>query len=153
MPLTACDSILNQMLDSRARTFGLSIAAWLIVGIFWYFATRSAHPTQHLAVVTTSALIITYAAAAYINHLLLLPRFWRQGRTPAYLGTLLTMMFALTAIALTVIRTTYLRALGPDPDPNGLAKHFAIDFIGMAVHLIGAEIAVRIHLRLAAHRA
>ena len=30
-------------------------------------------------------------------------------------------------------RIAYLRTLGPDPDPNGVYVHFAIDFFGMAV--------------------
>ena len=135
------------MLPSRAHTFGLSLLAWLFVGIFWYVATRNYHPSTHLAILATSTLVAAYAVAVYINHLVLIPRFWRLGRTPAYLGTLLTTMFLLTAVALTLIRASYLRELGPDPDPNGLAKHFTIDFAGMTVHLIGAAVAVRLYHR------
>ena len=47
-------------------------------------------------------------------------------------------MIALTAMAVTIIRVSYIRSLGPDPDPNGLYVHFAIDFAGMVGHVLMA---------------
>jgi len=38
-----------------------------------------------------------------------------------------------TGLALTVIRLSYFKALGPDPDPNGVYRHCAIDFTGNGV--------------------
>jgi hypothetical protein len=51
-------------------------------------------------------------------------------------AALVVTMAVLTAAALAVIRICYFAALGPDPDPNGLYVHYAIDFVGMAVHLL-----------------
>jgi len=45
-------------------------------------------------------------------------------------------MTVFTAIALAIIRISYFNLLGPDADPNGMYKHFAIDFFGMAVHIL-----------------
>lgn len=56
-------------------------------------------------------------------------------------------MAALTAAALTLIRVSYSRALGPDPEPNGLFKHYAIDFFGMAVHVAAAAAITKISAR------
>ena len=47
-------------------------------------------------------------------------------------------MVIFTGLALTVIRISYFKTLGPDPDPNGVYVHFAIDFTGMVVHLAAA---------------
>jgi hypothetical protein len=126
----------------RIRTILGTLIVWLVVGVFWYLATRSFHSSQRLALTVTASLVAAYAAAVYINHLVLIPRFWRHRRWPAYWGTLLSVMIVLTSVALTVIRVSYIRALGPDPNPNGLYNHFAIDFIGMAVHVFVAAIVV-----------
>ena len=65
-----------------------SLMAWLAVCAFWFFATRSFHPSLALAVIVTTSLIVAYGAAAYINHLILVPGSGHQddtGRT--FLGT------------------------------------------------------------------
>lgn len=126
----------------RIRTILGTLIVWLVVGVIWYFATRNFHLTRRLAEIVTASLVSAYAAAVYINHLVLIPRFWRRRRWPAYWGTLLSVMIALTSVALTVIRVSYIRALGPDPNPNGLYAHFAIDFVGMVVHVFVAAIVV-----------
>ena len=51
-------------------------------------------------------------------------------------------MLGLIAAALAVIRVSYLKLFGPDADPNGVSKHFAIDLFGMAVHLPAAAVVV-----------
>ena len=43
---------------------------------------------------------------------------------------------------LAVIRVSYTKMWGPDADPNGAYKHFAIDLFGMAVHLGVAALVV-----------
>lgn len=52
-------------------------------------------------------------------------------------------MLLLNAAALTVIRVSYFHLWGPDADPNGSIKHFAIDLFGMVVHLVLAALVVR----------
>jgi hypothetical protein len=117
---------------------GLSLTVWLAVGGFWLVVTRGYHPTMLLAVIVTAALMTAYASAAYVHHLLLIPRYWRAGRPGMYALGLSITMVGLTVLALAVIRTSYLHLHGPDPDPNGVYVHFAIDLFGMAVHLLGA---------------
>jgi hypothetical protein len=56
-------------------------------------------------------------------------------------------MVVLTALALAVIRTSYFRIWGPDADPNGAYKHFGIDLLGMAVHLLLAAAVVGLFRR------
>ena len=111
----------------------VSLTAWCAVGVGWFYLTRTFHPTMWLAVVVTTSLMLAYTAAAYANELWLKPAFRTQRF--AYWSSLTVMMAALTGAALTVIRTAYFDALGPDPDPLGVYKHFAIDFFGMAVHV------------------
>lgn len=51
-------------------------------------------------------------------------------------------MAILTASALAVIRAAYLLIWGPDADPLGLYKHYAIDLFGMVVHVSAAALVV-----------
>jgi hypothetical protein len=117
------------------RWIASSLWAWGGVWAFWLAATRRFHPSLTLAVIVTTALVAAYAAAAYLNHLALIPRLWRPGNRIGYVAWLTVVMVTLTTSALVVIRVAYLGLLGPDPDPNGVYKHFAIDLCGMAVHL------------------
>jgi hypothetical protein len=115
---------------------GLSLAAWVAVWAFWLTLTRGFHPTLGLALIVTTSLTLAYAAAAYVHHLVLLPRLWRAGRRGAYALGLVLVMIVLNTAALGVIRTSYAQLWGPDPDPLGTIRHFGIDLFGMAVHLI-----------------
>ena len=117
--------------------FWLPVLCWAALWVFWFFVTRGFHPNVFLAVLVTTTLLCAYAAAIYANQLVLVPRYSRTRRYGAYWADLLATMAVLTAVALAIIRTTYLRALGPDPDPNGLYHHYAIDFCGMGVHVAG----------------
>lgn len=47
-----------------------------------------------------------------------------------------------TAIALAIIRISYFETFGPDTDPYGVYKHFAIDYFGMMVHVAIAALIV-----------
>jgi hypothetical protein len=120
------------------RWVWLSVLAWIGVWLFWLVTTRGFHPTFTLALIVTTSLIGMYAAAAYVNHLVLIPRFWRTGRRGRYIAWLVVMMLLLTAAALAVIRASYTAMWGLDPDKDGVYKHFAIDLFGMAVHLAAA---------------
>jgi hypothetical protein len=116
----------------------LSLATWVAVGVFWFVVTRSFHPRLSLAVIVTTSLLVAYASAAYVNFLMLVPRFWATRRYGRYAATLLGTMALFTAAALAIIRTTYFQTLGPDPDPYGLYRHYAIDLFGMSVHMVAA---------------
>ena len=114
----------------------VTIMAWAGVWAFWLATTRAYHPTSTLAVIVTTSLVVAYAAAAYVNHLALIPRYARAGRWGAYLAWLGLTMTTFTAAALAIIRAAYFQLWGPDADPNGAVKHFAIDLGGMAAHLV-----------------
>ena len=126
------------MPSGRVRMFIGTLGVWVVVGVFWFIVTRSFHPTLRLAITVTASLVVAYATAVYLNHLVLIPRLLRRGRIAAYVATLVGTMILLTAVVLTINRTSYITTLGPDPDPNGLSHHFEIDFAGMAVHVLAA---------------
>ncbi len=126
----------------RKRMLLISVCGWFVVWLLWLFLTRSFHPTFLLAIVVTTSLVLAYAAAAYSNHLLLIPRFWMRGERWMYVLSLSMVMAILTALALAVIRISYAVTFGPDIDPLGLYKHYAIDFFGMVVHVAAAGLVV-----------
>lgn len=125
----------------------LIVTSWFAVWAFWFFTTRSFHPTQTLALIVTTALVVAYAMAASLHHAILLPRLYESKRVARYLLELIGLMAILTAIALAIIRTSYTQLLGRDPDPHGVYKHFAIDFVGMAIHLLAAFLIVAVACR------
>jgi hypothetical protein len=114
------------------------ILVWAGVWAFWLALTHSFHPTFPLALIVTTALVTAFATATELNRRLLIPRWWRPGGYTQYAIGLLVVMVLLTAVALAIIRVSYTELLGPDPDPNGAVKHFAIDLFGMACHLAAA---------------
>jgi hypothetical protein len=126
------------MPSARVRMFIGTLVVWVAVGVFWFVVTRSFHPTLRLAIIVTTSLVSAYAMAVYLNHLVLIPRQLRRGRIAGYVATLVGTMILLTAVALTINRTSYIKTLGPDPDPNGLYHHFEIDFAGMTGHVLTA---------------
>ncbi len=130
------------------RRIGASLVAWVGVWAFWLIVTRDFHPLFSLAVVVTTSLVVAYAAAAYVNHLVLIPRLFATGRRWSYASGLAVTMAVLTAAALAAIRVTYAEWWGPDPDPNGVYKHYAIDLFGMAVHVLLAAGVVAVVRRL-----
>jgi hypothetical protein len=129
---------------SRARVFGWSLLAWVGVGLFWFVTTRGFHPSRTLAIVVTVSLVTAYAIASYLNHLVLIPRYWRTGHYFRYVTWLIASMVLLTAAAFAVLRTWYIASLGPGRDPGGLYINYAIDLFGMAVHLLLAAFLVRL---------
>ena len=137
---------------TRSKGIRWSLIAWLAVAVFWLIVTRRFHPTPKLAVIVTSTLLGTYASASYVNHLALIPQYWRAGHYGKYTAVLLGMMIILTGLALTFIRISYFKALGPDPDPNGMYVHFTIDFTGMATHVAVAALVVWIVGRMGHNR-
>lgn len=126
----------------------VSLLGWLVVWTFWLFSTRNSHPTFLLSFIVTSSLVCAYAAAAYGNHLLLIPRLWTRGLHWQYVACLVTMMAIFTAFSLAIIRFSYTMICGPDTDPYGVYKHYAIDLFGMVVHVAGAALIVWFASRL-----
>lgn len=129
---------------SRPQLLASSLLVWVGVWVFWLALTRDFHPTFPLAVIVTTSLVAAYAVAAYVNHLVLVPRFWSAGHRWWYAVWLAITMALLTAAALAVIRVSYLELWGPDADPYGVYKHYAIDLFGMAVHVSVAALVVSV---------
>ena len=119
----------------RTLTIILAHLAWVGIGLFWFVVTRDFHPTIDLAVIVTTSLVIAFAIAADVNHFLLIPWFWRSQRFVLYAMSLFGTMAGVTAIALAIIRISYFQLYGPDADPYGAYKHFAIDLFGTTVHV------------------
>ena len=127
---------------TQSRALWWSLVAWLGVAGFWLITTRGYHPSWVLAVIVTASLILAYAGATYLNHLVFVPRYWLAGRYGRYALTLLATMAVFTGVALAAIRVAYSKLYGPDPDPNGLYINYGIDFFGMVVHVLGAAVVV-----------
>jgi hypothetical protein len=131
-------------LDNPRYALQFFCLGWAVTWAFWLSLTRSFHPTFFLAVIVTTSLVVVYACATYFNHWVLLPKFSMPGMQLQYWASLVSMMAFLTAVGLGVIRISYVSALGPDSDPNGLYKHYAIDFFGMVVHVGAAAVIARL---------
>jgi hypothetical protein len=131
---------------NQPRNFVLSVVGWLIGGFFWLGVTRNFHPTWTLAIVVTTTLIVAYATAAHVHHHHLIPTYWQAGRLKMHLICLTCTMVALTGIALAIIKVSYLYLFGPYPVNNWFID-FALDFFGMAVHLVLAMAAVALFKR------
>ncbi len=122
------------------RSMRIWLAIWVAVTLFWFITTYRFHPTLLLAIIVTLSLMLCYAMVIFLDwfylrkHLAIHRQRWR------YLGELGSTMLVATAVALTIIRRSYFLTLGPDPDPWGFPKHFAIDLFGLFVHWIGAQI-------------
>ncbi len=116
------------------------LTIWLAVTLFWLIATYRFHPTLLLAIIVTLSLMLCYAIVIFIDWFHLQKRFAIHQKRSRYLGELASTMLAATAIALAIIRVSYFSLVGPDSDPWGFPKHFAIDLFGLIVHWIGAQI-------------
>lgn len=132
---------------TQKRAMVVSLFGWVAVWAFWLLLTHHFHPTFVLALIVTTSLVCAFAAASYCNHLVLVPRLWTKKKPWPYVAWLGVTMVLGTAIALTVIRVSYFRLFGPDADPHGVYKHFAIDLFGMIVHVALAAVVVRVASR------
>ena len=112
-----------------------SMLGWLLVWGFWLTTTGRYHPTSGLAVIVTTSLVVAFAAASYCNHLILVPRLAAREKRWASAFSLVATMVLWTLAALCIIRISYHQLVGPDSDPNGSYKHFAIDLTGMVLHV------------------
>jgi hypothetical protein len=136
----------------RSRGNLLSLLTWAVVAAFWLVTTRNYHATWSRAFVVTGSLMAAYATAVYVNHQVLVPRYW-GGRFGTYGLLLATTMSVFTAVALTVNLLEDIRKSGLDLNAFLVCKHYAIDFFGMAVHVVGAACVVWIYRRRQAVRA
>ncbi|MGE3640664.1 MAG: hypothetical protein AB7G28_19065 [Pirellulales bacterium] len=114
-----------------------SVVAWIGVWAFWLATTRSFHANWTLATIATTAMVVCFATAAYLNHLVLVPRFWRTRQYTAYVESLLLAMLGLTGVALAVIRLFYTVVFGPFPVKPWYVD-YGLDFTGMVVHVAAA---------------
>ena len=94
----------------------------------------------------TASLMLACAVTSYIHHLYLIPKYWRTERYIMHAALLVTTMLVLTAIALAVIKVSYLYVFGPYP-VNHWYIDYAIDFFGIAVHVLLAMAAVAVFRR------
>lgn len=133
---------------TRSQTIGLTLFGWSVVSLFWLVATRDFHPTKTLAIVVTCTLMLAYAAAAYVHHLYLIPKYFQTRRFVVHACLLLSTMVLLTAAALAIIRVSYLYIFGPYP-VNYWYIDYALDFFGMAVHLVLAMVVLSLFKRYA----
>lgn len=122
---------------SRVQGIVWSLFAWLAVGAFWLVMTRSFHPTWNLALITTTSLVTAFAAASCVNHLVLIPRYLRAGHPGRYAMALLGVMVVFTGLALAILRSAYIRTLGPQ-SVKPIQVDFGIDLFGTAAHVLGA---------------
>jgi hypothetical protein len=121
---------------------------WFVAWAFWLYWTHQFHPTFVLALIVTTSLIVAFAAASYCNHLIFVPWFLALHKPWQYVCWLAATMVLFTGIALAIIRVSYFRIHGPDTDPYGTYKHFAIDMFGMIVHVALAAFIVLLARRL-----
>jgi hypothetical protein len=119
-----------------------TLLVWAGVWFFWLVTTCSYHPTFVLALIVTTSLVAACAAAVYLDQLVFIPRFWQAKSYARYVAWLVVSMVTLTAIALVIIRYSYASLWGPDADPYGAYKHFAIDLAGVAMHVGIAKVVV-----------
>lgn len=125
--------------NSKSKTISIrgQILLWLLLLAFWIVFSIDYHPTLLIDVIVTSLLLVAYASAIYLNHLVLIPRFFRSHRYLQYSLGLFVYMAALTFLALFAIRATYFSLC----DPNQIGdywQHYAIDLFGMMVHVAAA---------------
>jgi len=126
---------------TRSQAITWSVVAWVAVWAFWLVTTREYHATGPLAAIATTALVVSYAAAAYVNQLVIVPKFLSDRRYGPYIAWLLAVMFAFTGIALAVLRLFYVKILGPFPVRPWYVD-YELDLFGMVVHVIAAAVVV-----------
>ena len=103
---------------------------------------RAHHPTLLINALATSLLFASFAAAVYINHLVLIPRLLNDDRHAAYVVALLLTMVGVTLAAVFGIQFVYDALWGADPLRYGFWFNFASDFMGTLLHVAVAAVLV-----------
>ncbi len=114
---------------------GVHAFAWLALWGSWVFVSRHNHPNLRLNAVASALLVVTFAAAVYANHLLLIPRLWRRRRYAAYGAALLLAMGLLALACTAAIHLAYDLLWGPDPARFGFMTNFTMEFALVAFHV------------------
>jgi hypothetical protein len=109
--------------------------AWVVLWGFWVIVSKDNHPSFRLNAIATGFLAATFAAAVHANHLRLIPRFWNQGRYAAYTLALLLVMGTLALACTLAIHLVYDFLQGPDPLRFGFWANYAMEFVGVAIHV------------------
>lgn len=121
--------------------FAAHAFAWVAVYGFWLWATRAYHPTLSIAAAATFLLVASFAAAFYLDRLVLASRL-AGGRR---LAALLAVEMGLNLAVVAAIQLVYDAMWGPDPRRFGFSTNVATDFLGMHLHVVAARwIAARI---------
>ncbi|MDG3007969.1 hypothetical protein [Paludisphaera mucosa] len=123
---------------------------WLALWGFWVGLSRHNHPNLKLNLIASALLVMTFAAAAYANHLVLIPRYWRRSRFLAYAASLLMVMGLLALACTLAIHLVYDLLWGPDPARFGFGTNLVMEFILVATHVV--LIAAVVRLRRSAGR-
>ena len=118
------------------------LLGWITLASLAMVLVRAHHPTLLINALATSLLFASFAAAVYINHLLLIPRLLNEDRRAAYVLALLLTMVGVTLAAVFSIQFVYDFLWGPDPLRYGFWFNFASDFMGMLLHVVGAAVLV-----------
>ncbi|QEH38769.1 hypothetical protein OJF2_73750 [Aquisphaera giovannonii] len=136
---------------SAGRIVG-QVLAWAAVWALWIIVSRNNHPTLRLNVLASFLLMLTFAAAVYANHLLLIPRLWSRRRFAAYAASLLGVMGLLALACTAAIHLAYDGLWGPDPARFGFLTNLGMESGLVAFHVLAAAVVLGITRRLHATR-
>lgn len=114
------------------REHTLGGVVWCVVFFGWYFLTKNQHPTSGIAAAVTLILVVAFAGVSYLNTLRFVPCLLQRQRPLPFAVALLAALLIGTGSALLAIRAVYTR-YGFTPGP--LAVHYAIDLVGMIIHV------------------
>lgn len=118
------------------------LLGWIALASLAMVLVRAHHPTLLINALATSLLFASFAAAVYINHLVLIPRLLHEDRRTAYGVTLLLTMVGVTLVAVFGIQFVYDVLWGPDPLRYGFWFNFVTDFAGTLLHVVVAAVFV-----------
>ena len=106
------------------------ILGWLALWGFWIVASRDNHPNLKLNVIASSLLVMTFAAAVYINR-----RLRRRYQAFPYAIALLFALTVLSFVCTAAIHVVYDRLWGPNPARFGFWTNFGMEFTLTTLHV------------------
>ncbi len=113
----------------------LDLAGWAALWGFWVAASRRNHPNLTLNLTASALLVATFAGAAYLNHLWLIPRLGQARRFVAYGVALVVVMGGLALGCAAAIHLAYDVLWGPDPARFGFWTNVGMEFGLVAFHV------------------
>ena len=120
------------------RRVMLHLVVWFGVFTFWLLVTRQHHPTWMVAALATAVLVSAFALAAYLNSLLLWPKFAKRRRWLPYLLALLTTVAVIDLVAVLSIQLIYDWLWGTDAGRYSFWFNLTSDGAGIIVHVVAA---------------